>query len=489
MDSASRKVPERTFLRLEDGSTWSYGTFRTEVERLASHLYHQHGVAEGDRIAVHLGNTLAFCLAVFAVLRLGGSVVPLNIKLRTGELEVILEDVRPRLVLSGGQHVDELQQREHGIGVLDVDQWVEADHDPWSVLPAVADGVLPGSTAFIMYTSGTTGSPKGVVITHGNVLQACRTYKDGFGLTSNDVTVIAVPIYHGTGLFGQLFPMVYVAGEVVLQEFYDTAGLLSLIESNSATHFIGVPTMFIYLLKEPNARAGLESLQKAGSGGAPLPVAFAESLANSLPWVKLFNTYGMTETTSPATMLTARHFLRKLGSVGIATPGMRARVRDISGGLCAPGAVGELELIGPLVSPGYWNNLGATRSAFSSGWLQTGDLATMDEEGYIFLRGRLKDMISRGGEKIYPAEVEEVLMRHDAVAEVNVFGVANELYGEVVKAQVVAAGDTVLDTTEIAGWCRQHLAKYKVPSEIELVDYIEKNASGKPLKPRIVLNG
>jgi long-chain acyl-CoA synthetase len=441
------------------------------------------GVGRGDRVATLLPNGLPFCLAVFATAELGAVMVPLNTKLRRGELAFMLENSGARLLLAGPAFHSE-------VAALGVDTVVTGDRR-WAALAA---GPPPGSPArpgvedepaFIVYTSGTTGRPKGAVATHANVVHSCLTYQRVYGLRDGERTLVAVPLFHVTGLIAQLLTMTSVAGTCVLMPRFDAAAALRLLAAERITHMVAAPTVYVMLMAQPGYRdVALPDVRTLGYGGAPIASETVRRLREWLPAARLHNTYGLTETSSPATCLADADALDRVGSVGRPVPVAACRTVDPeSGRECEAGEVGELWIRGPMVVAGYWADPAATAAAIvEDGWLRTGDLAAIDGQGYVTIKDRLKDMINRGGEKVYCVEVEETLYAHPGVLEAAVVGVPDAVYGEAVKACVVPRPGAALDPDDVREWVRARLAKFKAPERVEVLEALPRNPNGKVVK-------
>ncbi len=494
---AAERAPDRdAIVQGTERLTWR--ELQRRARRLAAGLA-RTGVGRGDRVATLFANGIPFCLTVFAAAELGAVLVPLNTKLKRGELVFMLRDAGARVLLADPEWYAEVAPARLELpcaaACFVAGQGAPAGARP---LAALLDGAGPGpaagapgpaatddAPAFVLYTSGTTGRAKGAIVTHANVVHSCTTYQRVYGLRDGERTLVAVPLFHVTGLVAQLLTMTAVAGTTVILPRFDPAAALSLLAAEAITHMIAAPTVYVMLMAQPGFEAvRLPGLRVLGYGGAPIASATVHRLRAWLPGVRLHNTYGLTETASPATCLPDAAALDRIGSVGRPVPVAECRtIEPGSGRECDAGEVGELWVKGPMVVAGYWANPEATAAAIvDGGWLRTGDLAAIDGAGYVTIKDRLKDMINRGGEKVYCVEVEEVLCGHPGVLEAAVVGVPDPVYGEVVKACVVPRPGTRLDAGEVRDWVRARLAKFKAPEHVEVRDALPRNPNGKVVK-------
>jgi long-chain acyl-CoA synthetase len=337
----------------------------------------------------------------------------------------------------------------------------------------------------LLYTSGTTGRPKGAILSHLNVVHSCVTFERLYGLHDGERSLVVVPLVHVTGLVAQLWAMIAVTGTTVLLPRFDAGEALRLLAAEEITHLVGAPTVYVMLMARPDHRAlPLPRLRVLGYGGAPIATDTVRRLREWLPGARLHNTYGLTETASPATCLSDADALARIDTVGRPVPVGECRTVDpASGREARAGEVGELWIRGPMVVAGYWRNPAATAAAIvDGGWLRTGDLATIDAEGYVAIRDRIKDMVNRGGEKVYCVEVEEVLCAHPGVLEAAVVGLPDPVYGEKVKACLVARPGARLEADDVRTWARERLARFKVPEVVEVLDALPRNPNGKVMK-------
>jgi long-chain acyl-CoA synthetase len=491
LDQAVARAPDREAI-VDGGRRVSWREVGRQARELAAGLA-RAGVGPGDRVATLLANGIPFCLAVFAAAQLGAVLVPLNTKLRQRELAFMLKDAGAGVLLAEPVFYDEIAAVRSELPcrtyILTGDAVVPGAERLEDLLGAGAgESGRPGAgddAAFVMYTSGTTGRPKGAIGTHTNVIHSCLTYQRVYGLRDGERTLVMVPLFHVTGLIAQLLAVTTVAGTVVLMSRFDPAAALRLLRAERITHVIAAPTVYVMLMAQPGYReVALPELRVVGYGGAPIASDTVRQLREWLPGARLHNTYGLTETASPATCLADADALAHTASVGRPVPVADCRTVDPeSGRECAADAVGELWVRGPMVVAGYWGNPEATAAAIvDGGWLRTGDLAAVDRAGYVTIKDRIKDMINRGGEKVYCVEVEEVLYGYPGVLEAAVVGVPDSVYGEVVKACVVPRPGARLDPDAVRDWVRARLAKFKSPERVEILEALPRNPNGKVVK-------
>ena len=471
--------PERTAL-VAGSERLSYAQLWEQARRYAAR-FERLGIRAGDRVGVLLLNTPDFPRAYYGALALGAAVVPIHALLTPGEIAYILRDAGVRLLVSGGPLLPNAQA---GAAEAHVALFEAALPDEVPLTEMVApDG---GDDAVILYTSGTTGRPKGAVLTQSNiVLNAAVCVNDLFYVVKEDVFLAALPLFHA---FGQTVVMnaAFRAGaSIVLMPRFDGTAALELMRAHDVTVFAGVPTMYIALLEAGKASSGPLALRTAVAGGSSLPLVVLEAFEQRFG-VPIYEGYGLSET-SPVASFNQRDFGRKPGTVGRGIWGVELEVvnAEIEERIVPlpVGELGEIVIRGHCVFKGYLNNPEATRAAIVDGWFRSGDLGTMDADGFITIVDRKKDMILRGGYNVYPREVEEVLMRHPAVKQVAVVGVPHETHGEEVVAVIVRSDDAASITDEaIIVWSQEHLARYKYPRHVHFVDAMPLGPSGKVLK-------
>jgi long-chain acyl-CoA synthetase len=456
---------------------------------MASALHTRHAIKPGDRVALLFLNSAEFCVAVFACARLGAVAVTLNTKLKAPELEFMLQNSGARVLLMHDAVWGEIEPIRARVPCQAI---YVGGRPPLGTTPleALSERTPPPAVvvgeedvAFIMYTSGTTGRPKGAMGTHLGIISSNISIERCMGARDGDRTLVAVPLFHVTGLIAQFLSMALVAGTTVIMRTFDAAEALRLLDTERITYLIAAPTVFTMLRQQPGYHAAGRTVRAVGYGGAPTPPDGVMALREWLPTATLHNAYGMTETCSPTTLMPAGEELRHISSVGRPVPIADVRTVEVGTGReCEVDEVGELWVWGPMVVPGYWANPEATAATMGDGWLRTGDLAKIDADGYVTVMDRLKDMINRGGEKIYCVEVEDVLCAHSSVLEAAVVGVPDPVYGEVVKACVVPRAGATVDPAELRRWVGERLAKFKVPREVAVLDALPRNPNGKVIK-------
>lgn len=478
------------------GDPVSFVDLRDLVERCARALRHHAGVGPGDRVALIMPNCLHSMVCYLGAIRAGAIAVPVNIRLTAEEMGFILGDVGARVVIAHertwptvAEAIADLDGIEAVWGVelqaRDVTPIEVAMAEPGQQVPMPE--IAPDDVAAIIYTSGTTGLPKGAMLTHGNVLFNVQSTIRGHGFRPDDVHLLIVPLFHVTGLNTIMPTSLHLGSTVVISAETNPRRLLELIERHRCTTLFTVPTTAIMLTREPTlGQFDLSSLRLIAYSGAPMPVLAIRRLRELFPNVLLHNFYGLTESTSVTTVLPSEYALSHAESIGRVVPGLEAKIVDEDGNPLGPGEVGELLIRGPSIFAGYYQRPEATAEALEDGWLHTGDKAYIDEDGFVFLRGRTKEMIIVAGENVYPVEVENVLTRHPGVLEAAVVGVPHPVLGEVVRAVVVPQPGADLTEREIKRWCTERLASYKVPQQVEFATELPRNPSGKVVKRRLV---
>jgi acyl-CoA synthetase (AMP-forming)/AMP-acid ligase II len=475
---------------------WTYGELDTAVSQTAAALA-DAGVVAGDRVALLIGNRPQFVTALFALARIGAVAVPMGLRLQTPEIAHILADCGARLLIHEADLTDRLPppadlphpvQRitvgTAGEGSLDALVAAAAASPP----PPVA-AVKEEDLAVILYTSGTTGRPKGAMLTHLGIVHSSLVYEHCMRLTQADRSLAAVPLSHVTGLIANVTATIRAAATLIIMPAFKAADFLVLAAKERMTQSVLVPAMYNLCLLQPDFdRHDLSAWRIGGYGGAPMPTPTIERLAERCPGLELMNAYGATETTSPTTIMPPRYTATHGHSVGLAAPGVEMMVVDEQGRELPPGEVGEIWIAGPHVVKGYWGNPQATADGFTAGFWHSGDLGVIDAEGFVQVLDRMKDMINRGGYKIFTAEVETVLVACPGVIECAVVAVPCPVLGERVHA-VVVTDETEPSVEAIRAWCAARLSDYKVPETVSLTtEPLPRNANGKVMK-RVLRDG
>ncbi|WP_461188492.1 o-succinylbenzoate--CoA ligase [Arthrobacter sp. Z4-13] len=481
---------------ISGADTVSYAELANRTDRLANALRNR-GVAKGDRVAYLGENHPSFVETFFACGLLGAIFVPLNTRLAAPELQFQLQDSGARLLINAGaldalaaSSVEETAVTHRLVVAPDGGTPASAGTSPAAVAPydaalqaaAAAPLDLPvglDDAAMILYTSGTTGKPKGALLTHGNITWNCINTVVDMDLSRNDVALMISPLFHVASLDMGLLPMLLKGATVVLEAKFDAGRVLELIEQHSVTTLNGVPTTFQMLCDHPAwPAADLSSLDKLTCGGSAVPRRVLD--AYEARGVGFTSCYGMTETAPGATMLPVERSKDKAGSAGLPHFFTDVRIADPLGGLAAGGEVGEIQISGPNVISGYWNRPEATAASYAdSAWFRSGDMGYRDDEGFMFVSDRLKDMIISGGENIYPAEVEAAIAELEAVQSVAVIGVSDDTWGEVPRAVVTLRDGATLSQEQLRSYLDGRLARYKIPKSVVFVDEMPRTASGK----------
>ena len=451
------------------------------------------GVAKSERVGLLLMNSAEFMEAYFALAKVGAVIVPLNWRLVPDELEFILKDSGTSRLIYGEEFLDTVEEL-HARGIkTDVVQWLQVEDresvagfaQSYQRFRDAAPDTEPSLAArdddmlYIMYTSGTTGLPKGVVHTHSTAMWGVLTIAATTYYRENERYLACLPMFH-VGALTPLTVNVYRGATSVVMRSFDPVRAWQLIESERITCGLAVPAMLNFMLQVGDiARFDHSSLRWCMCGAAPVPEPLIEAYAQR--GIEIHQIYGLTETCGPACLIDSEHALKKIGSTGKAFFHTDVRLTNEAGIDCTVGESGEVLVRGPHVMLGYWNRPDATAETIVDGWLHTGDVAVMDADGYIFIQDRIKDMIISGGENVYPAEVENVLMAHAGIAEAAVIGQPSDKWGESPFAVVVRKDDS-LRQKDVIEFCRGRLAGYKQPRGVAFVAEIPRNPSGKILK-------
>lgn len=467
--------PDRIALVFE-GQSWTYGELDAQSSQVAG-MFAAHGLSAGERIALYLPNIPEFAIGYLGILKLGAIAVSVSTGWKHDELHYVLKNCEARAVVT----IPDLRDNVPAGAVERVyvcDEAFAAARASADRLPG-ARTMQPTDPAVIVYTSGTTGRPKGAVLSHSNVVKNIEAKQRYLGIRGDDRGMLFLPLYHCFGQNAVFNAMLHAGAAVVLHRRFDLEQVLRSISDNQATMFFGVPANFIVLLaRRPFAE--LTGVRYWFSAAAPLPLEIENAWRDTFG-APIFQGYGLSETSPFASYNHLSEY--RPGSIGTPIDGVEMKiVEPVTGADCAAGEKGEVVVRGHNVMLGYWGSPEETAHAIRDGWFHTGDIGRCDSEGYFFIEDRLSDMIISGGINVYPAEVENVLHSHPAVAEAAVYGIRELLLGEQVRADIVLRPKTFLSEAEIAGYCRQRLAEVKVPSIIRFVQEIPKSPTGKILK-------
>jgi acyl-CoA synthetase (AMP-forming)/AMP-acid ligase II len=484
-DAAARNPDGEALVCGDERMTWR------EVAQRAAQIaagFRNLGLQPGDRVAVLLGNRIEFVLALFGAAHGGLIAVMLGTRQQKPEIAYVLTDCGAKLIIYEDSLADrvpepaavpDLQYRvsiDGAPGVLAFRDLIAAEAAPSPV------AVPEEETAMILYTSGTTGKPKGAMLAHCNLVHSALVYEACFDATPADRSIAAVPLAHVTGIVANIMTMTRCAGALIIVPEFKAPDYLRLAARERATQTIMVPAMYnLCLLQADFDSYDLSAWRIGGYGGAPMPVATIERLAEQLPGLKLINAYGSTETSSPSTIMPPEFTASHVDSVGLPCPGAQIAVMDSDGCEVPRGEVGEIWIHGGSVIKGYWNNPRATAESFVAGYWRSGDLGSIDAQNFVRVLDRQKDMINRGGLKIYSAEVESVLAGHPAVVESAIIARPCPVLGERVHAVVVLRDH--IDSSVLRAWCAARLSDYKVPETIIVsAEPLPRNANGKVMK-------
>lgn len=484
-------APDKVFLIAEaDGRQWTYSEFKQAVDRTAQFL-RSYGIVKGDVVSLLMPNSPEYIIAYFACWQIGAVAGPVNSLLKSEEIEWVVGNSESKLILSGPAATADGLEYGHaatrsGIPCVSLDT---------AALPSADAGVSdvdisPDDDAIIIYTSGTTGKPKGCLLTHGNIIANARQITDWMGFGPDDRLLTVMPLFHMNAVSVTTMSALYAGGSTVVSPKFSASRFWEIIEKYRITSFGSVATMLSMLLSRQRSAMGdrrddssparrPRSLRFAMCGSAPVPVKVLKSFEETFG-VLVIEGYGLSESTCRSTFNPPNEH-RRPGSCGLPI-GNEMRVVDDDDNDVPDGELGEIVLRGPNIFKGYFRNPEATAAAFRGGWFHTGDIGYRDADGFYYIADRKSDMIIRGGENIYPREIDDVLYRHPAVEHAAVIGVPDDLYGEEVAAFVVLKKGFATSGEELLAFCREHLADYKCPKTVRFVDEIPKGPTGKLLK-------
>ncbi|MEH7014731.1 long-chain fatty acid--CoA ligase [Neobacillus niacini] len=494
LEKSAYKYP--TKIAVVDGEReLTFSELKNICERVAKALY-KRGFRKGDCISIMVPNCLEYVIAFFSIQRLGGIVVQVNPNYQPAELDHILRNSESKGIVAFRDQMEKLEK----IGLANEVIFILADQEineednlhHWIATETselLIRDVQPEDVAYLAFTSGTTGRPKGVMISHSNLVSM-----QYIGYTSGLYRVFEkgehcnlgfAPLYHGMGLYS-LIESIFIGGRLYLIDKFDMNYILEMIRKQRPTIFYGSPTMYIALLNHPDLKKDdLTCFQFCICGSSPLPIEVIKKF-EEITGAPMVEAWGLSEATAGVTRNPIAG-IRKVGSTGIPMVNLEVKIVDIATGTMEMpiGEPGEIIVKGPIVTTGYWKNPEETKKTIRDGWLHTGDIGTMDSDGYFYIVGRKKELIITGGFNVYPAEVEDVIYQHPAVLEAGVYGVPDSYRGETIKAAIVLKKDAILTAEEIQDWCRERITRYKVPRIIEFRESLPKTAVGKILRRQL----
>jgi fatty-acyl-CoA synthase len=488
----AHKYPNRTAILFED-KRFTYQEFNGRVNQLAQSLLTM-GLKKGEKVAALLFNSNHFVETYFATAKAGGVFTPINFRFAPDEVRYLLNHSDARFFIFGEEFSDLVEVVQSCLKRVETlisvgKRKIKRALDYETILKKSRKGepainLSERDECQLMYTSGTTGRPKGALITHGNILWNLVNTLVGREDQEGETSLVIGPLYHTAALNNHFTVRVALAGTNILIKRFEPKSVMEIIEKENVNVISGAPAMYHLLLALPDVeKYDTRSVTKCTTGSSILPDETKERLLKLFPNAKgVYDVYGCTEASPNITILKAKDSFRKRECVGSPLPFLEVRIVDDKDKDFPRGEVGELICRGPNVMKGYYKNKQATHEALKGGWLHTGDLARMDEEEFIYIVDRKKDMIVSGGENIYPREIEEVLYHHPKVQDVAVIGVPDQVWGESVKAIVVLKKGETMKEEEVIEYCKHHLASYKKPRSVEFAENLPRNPSGKVLK-------
>jgi len=467
-----------------------------ELDDLVNQTAHgliQDGITKGNRLAILSKNSLDFVITLFAVARIGAVLIPINYMLKEKDISYILQHANVKGLFAAEEYTTILEKAAKDVMITN--QYLletREQKEGWTTLPNIQENqstspvnvdIEDDDLAQVLYTSGTESAPKGVMLSHKSIISEYVSCVFDGKMEDRDVLVHALPFYHSAQLHVFLGPSIYVGASGIILDEASPAIIMETIEKHGASQLFAPPTVWIALLRHPDFdQYQLDTLEKCYYGAAIMPREILKELAERLPNARFWNFYGQTEVAPLATALQPEDQLRKLGSAGKATLNVETKVVDEYDVELPRGEIGEIVHRTPHAMLGYLNDPEKTAEAFKNGWFHSGDLGIMDEEGYITIVDRKKDIINTGGVNVASREVEEIIYQMKEVAEVAVIGVSDDYWIEVVTAIIVLKDGYTLDKQQVMTFCESHLSKFKIPKLVYFVDSLPKNPSGKVLK-------
>jgi fatty-acyl-CoA synthase len=463
----------------DSGREVTYSQFYSAAAKAATFLKSKFQIQAGDRVAILSLNELEYVFLFFALQRLGATLVPINYRLTQREVEHIVSDCLPKLVVYQADYAATVSNLTHPCAKILLNEIPFNEGTESAEFASKSE-----TTAMIIYTSGTTGAPKGALISHQMIFWNSVNTSLRLNISQTDCTVIFLPFFHVGGWNVLTTPFLHRGAKIVLLKKFDGEQILTLSEKEKATLLFGVPTTMDMMARSPNFQnVNLSSIRYGVVGGEPMPIDLIHKWHSK--GIPIRQGYGLTEFGPNVFSLNEQDALRKIGSIGFANFYSQAKVVGENGEELGDNQIGELWLKGPMCMTGYWNNPKATAETITEGWLHTGDLVRRDEEGYYYVVGRKKEMFKSGGENVYPAELEKVIRTLPGVREVAVIGVPDPKWGEVGHAFIAIENGTVVSEAVLTEHCQKNLAKFKVPKYFKFLPELPKGESGKILKRKL----
>jgi len=477
---------------ISDNQKMTFKGFDKIVNKISNGLK-RYNIKKGDRVSLLLGNSIEFPLCFFALMKIGAIAVPLNTRFKGEELSYEINDSESKILIIDQEYWPNIDPVRKDLKTVEkilfvgsnvpegISSFLELIDNQEERFDYVKLDEIDDAT--ILYTSGTTGRPKGAVLNHRNLIATAMHVSDFISYEPEDRIICVVPLFHATGLAMIMLSHIYSGIPCVYVRTFKVKDFLEIMSSEKITKIIGVINIIWLMVNHPEFdRYDLSSFKVAMFGGSPATSEMVRGILNKLPHLRISVGYGLTESSGIASSTPFEDVLRKIDAVGKTLPLIDAKIVDEEGRELPTNSIGEILLKGPTITRGYWRNLEATKTTIVDGWLRTGDIGKMDDEGFLYILDRKKDMINRGGEKVYSLEVENVISRYPKVLEVAVVGVSDKFLGEAVKAVIVLRPGQSASEEEIRDFCQNHLADYKVPKYIEFRDTLPRNPAGKVIK-------
>jgi len=492
LDRAAEKHPQKPAV-ICDGKKVTYGELKTRTEALAASLY-RLGITKGTRVGIISCNSIYYIEIIFALMKLGAVCVPFNYRLTAVEIkelaehsdittlfyEELLHEKVPFTIPAIKNYITIGNRKEKTSDTILYDILVA--HDAMEY-PSIE--INETDESFVIYTAGTTGRPKGVVLTHGNNISNTENYTSALGMVSHNIELAPTQLFHSSTL-GRIFTYVCNCMTFIICSNFDAEACLDIIQHEKVTSLTQAPTMYTMMLNSIKSGTwDTRSVKRAVTGASPITPKTREGLKELFPQAAFFDIYGLTEASPGVTVLDASDFFSKTVSVGKPMKNVRTVIADENGNPLPAGRIGEILCHGPNIMKGYYKDPDQTAAAVSNGWLHTGDMGKMDEDGFLYITGRKKEIIISGGTNIFPGEIEKVLLMHPAVDDAAVIGVADDIWGEKVAAVVILKWQKQCTQESLMNFCRQHLAGYKCPRVIFFAETLPRNAAQKIMKNKL----